>query len=75
MLILGSSLERTSVEEGLSHYRAGGCRFWDDDRNPSEDRMTTVNDPQRVWILDYSLSIYQAEIDWIKWLEAQIGAA
>jgi len=41
----------------------------------AEDRMTTVNDPQRVWILDYSLSIYQAEIDWIKWLEAQIGAA
>lgn len=34
-----------------------------------------LHDPQQGWVVDYALSVCKAEMDWIKRMEAQVGAA
>ncbi len=31
--------------------------------------------PHQTWVMDYVLSLYQAEMDWLRQLEAEIGVA
>lgn len=31
--------------------------------------------PRQSWMMDYALSIYNAEMDWLKRVEAQLGTA
>lgn len=37
--------------------------------------MKTVMNARHAWVLDYALSLYQAEMDWLNQLEAQIVTA
>jgi hypothetical protein len=34
-----------------------------------------VSNPYQAWVMDYSLSQCEAEIDWLQQLENEIGAA
>jgi DNA-binding PadR family transcriptional regulator len=34
-----------------------------------------ADSPQQIWVMDYALSLCQAEMDWLKQLEASIGVA
>jgi DNA-binding PadR family transcriptional regulator len=34
-----------------------------------------IENQQQAWVMDYTLSLYQAEMDWLEQLEAKIGVA
>jgi hypothetical protein len=40
----------------------------------SEERET-ANDPRQKWILDYALSMYQAEMAWLEQVQGELSIA
>ncbi len=40
-----------------------------------QGEMNNHNNPQQAWIVDYALALCQAEVEWLKRVEGQIGVA